>query len=481
MTDEIKIHEIGQGETIDGFYVQECIHESQVSKLYRVTHPEHSTELIMKVPKISVILPSSVFAGFETEMRILSKLRGAYTPKMYGKGDLATAPYYVMEYVAGTELQQAVKRGPVTIDELCRLMIPVCKAVHELHRHNIIHLDLKPENIRNREDSHTVLLDFGTAHQSQLPDMYTIAHEQQPITMDYVAPEQLFGIRTDSRSDLYAIGAILYELATGQPPFPNANLLTVKRRLYIQPKPPRVINPEVPGWLQEIILRCLAIRPEDRFHTAKEIAYGLAHPNMVQLTELAEQTGRPGPMTMLKNWLSNREFNFVGLTETQPQIRLTTAPHVLVAVKLVHSSEELKCSMRDTMMKIAKSEKHSYFTCLSILAKENFAGRDSVEDFVNLSHPKHIQAQAELRHWLEPLKLARSRVNIQVFYGDPASEIVNYANQFAVDQIIMCAHRSEGAKKTIGSVSEKVIAEAPCSVTVVRTRQDKAKQNNSDS
>lgn len=478
MTDEFKIHEVGQGETIDGFHVQECIHESQVSRLFRVTHPEHAVPLVMKVPRISVILPSSVFAGFETEMRILSKLRGAYTPRIYGKGDLASAPYYVMEYVEGTALQDAVKNAPLDIDEICRLMIPVCKSINELHRHNIIHLDLKPENIRNRQDGHVVLLDFGTAHQAQLPDMYTVANEQQPITVDYVAPEQLFGVRNDSRSDLYAIGAILYELATGQAIFPKANVLTVKKRLYIPPKPPRAINPALPGWLQEIILRCLAIRPDDRFHTAKEVAYCLAHPHMVKLSELAEQTRRPGPVTLLKNWLSNREFNFVGRAETQPQQRLTNAPHILVAVRLAHSSEELKRVMRDTMLKIARSEKDSYFTCLSILPKENYADRGSVNDFINLSHPEHIQAQAELRHWLEPIRLAKSRLNIQVFYGNPATEIVNYANQFIVDQIIMCAHRSEGAKKMVGSVSERVIAEAPCTVTIVRARQDKINTEN---
>lgn len=473
MTDEIEIHEVELGETIDGFHVQECIHESQVSTLYRVSHQEHDVPLIMKVPKISVILPSSVFAGFETEMRILSKLRGVYTPRIFGKGDLASAPYYVMEYVAGTELQDAVKCGPLPVDTICQLMVPVCKAIHEMHRHNIIHLDLKPDNIRNRTDGHVVLLDFGTAHQSQLPDMYSVAHERQPITMDYVAPEQLFAVRTDSRSDIYAIGAILYELVTGQAPFPGANMLTVKKRLYVPPKPPRAINPEIPQWLQEVILKCLEIRPDDRFHTAKEVAYSLAHPNMVHLTELATMTRRPGPLTVLRNWLGNREFNFVGQVETQPEIRLGNAPHILIAVKLVHSSEELKCSMRDTIMKMARSEKHSYFTCLSILPKESFASRDSVDDFINLSHPKHIQTQAELRHWLEPMKLAKSRVNIQVFYGDPASEIVNYANQFAVDHIIMCAHRSEGAKKTVGSVPTRVIAEAACSVTIIRSRQDK--------
>ena len=473
MADEIDVHEVSLGETIDGFSVDELIYESQVSKLYRVSHPQHDVPLVMKVPKLSVILPSSVFNGFETEMRILSRLRGAYTPKVYGKGDLAKAPYLVMEYVDETELQQAIERAPLPIDEICRVMQPVCKAVHELHRHNIIHLDLKPDNIRNRSDGHAVLLDLGTAHHTHLPDMYTIAHEEQPFTMDYVAPEQLFGVRTDSRSDIYAIGVMLYELATGREPFIDSNLITVKKRLYIPPIPPRVINANVPDWLQEVILTCLEIRPEDRFRTAKQIAYALAHPHMVTLTERAEKKRRAGIQTILKNWLSNREFNFISDKTVHPQHRLTSAPHILVAVKLAHSSEELKCSLREAMQKIANSEKDSYFTCLSIIRKKNSTEMTSIEDFVNLSQPKHIQTQAELRHWLEPVKLPQSRVNFQVYYGDPADEIINYAKLFAVDHIIMCAHRSEGAKNVVGTVPTKVIAEAPCSVTVVRTRLDK--------
>lgn len=474
MTEQTEMHEVGLGETIDGFHLEECIHESQVSKLYKVSHPDYDQALVMKVPKISVMLPSSVFAGFETEIHILSKLRGVYTPKIYGKGDLANAPYLVMEYLEGEHLKQASEDAPLAVDALCKLMIPVCKAVHELHRHNIIHLDLKPENIRNRKDGSVVLIDLGTAHQSQLPDMYTTAHEQQPITTDYVAPEQLFEIRTDSRSDIYAIGVMLYELATGVEPFANSNLLTVKKRLYIPPPPPKYIKADVPDWLQEVILKCLEINPERRYHTAKEIAYELAHPNMVKLTDRASQTRKAGWLTIYKNWLTNRDFMFTTSgSKVQPYQRLTSAPHILVTVKLEHSSEDLRNSLRATMQKLAKTEKGSYFTCLSILKKSSTADAVDIQEFIEHSHPRHIQAQAELRHWLQSVRLPKSRLNIQVFYGDPATEIVNYAKQYAVDHIVMCAHRSEGPKKVIGSVPEKVIAEAPCSVTVVRTRLDR--------
>ncbi|MDH5407912.1 MAG: bifunctional serine/threonine-protein kinase/universal stress protein [Gammaproteobacteria bacterium] len=476
MSNATEVHEISQGETIDGFLVGECIHQSQVSSLYRVTHPEHNEAMIMKVPKISVLLPSSVFAGFETEIRILSRLRGAYTPRVYAKGDLSTCPYLVMEYVEGDLLQQAVRNAPVELEQLCQLMRPVCRAVHELHRHNIIHLDLKPENIRNRDDGHVVVIDMGTAHHAQLPDMYSVTDEQQPFTVDYVAPEQLFGIRTDSRSDIYAIGVMLYELATGKGPFEKANLLTVKTRLYIPPKPPRCINKDIPEWLQEVILKCMEINPENRYSTAKEVAYALAHPNMVELTERATKKHSAGPFAILQNWLRHRESMFVKASRLQPYHRLTTAQHILVTVKLDHSSEELRQSLRKEMQKIARQETDSYFTCLSVVAKEATGDAEDISDFITQSQPRHIQVQAELRHWLEPVKLPQSRLNVQVIYGDPATEIVNYANTFAIDHIIMCAHRSGSGKKVIGQVPEKIIAEVNCSVTVVRTRLDYPEQ-----
>lgn len=94
---------------------------------------------------------------------------------------------------------------------------------------------------------------------------------------------------------------------------------------------------------------------------------------------------------------------------------------------------------------------------------------------MHLSQPMHIQSQAELRHWLEPVKLQTSRANVQVYYGNSANEIIRYTKQFSVDHIIMCAHRSERTKKDIGSVPARVIVEAPCSVTIVRTRLNRHK------
>ena len=213
-----RIHEVHLGETIDGFHVEEQLNQRIMSTLYRVTHPDHDLPMVMKVPRLDAFLPPSTYAAFETEVRILSRLHGIYTPKVIAKGDLASCPYIVMEYIEDDALQQVVKQAPVTAEQLTEIMIPVCKAVHELHRHNIIHLDIKPGNIRNRRDGQMVILDFGTAHHTHMPDMYENPHEKAPRSFDYVAPEQLHNVRNDSRSDIYALGAVLYYFVTGRPP-----------------------------------------------------------------------------------------------------------------------------------------------------------------------------------------------------------------------------------------------------------------------
>lgn len=466
------IHEVQLGETIDGFHIKEFYDESAVTTLYMVTHPDHEHPLVMKVPKLGVILPPSTYAGFETEVRILSRLRGAYTPKLIASGDMAESPYLVMEFVEGTDLVQEIQNVPIAVRRLCELMIPVCKAVHELHRHNVIHLDIKPENIRNRVDGSAVLVDLGSAHHTQLPDMYDEAHEDAPRSLAYIAPEQILHVRSDSRSDIYALGAIFYQLATGRLPFGRSNLVTSKRRLYQLPTPPRAINPELPPWLQEVILKCLEIHPDERYPSAQKLAYALSHPNVVPLTERAHRLKRPGLLRSIKMRLSAFDRNFLQTKKLHPHERITNAPHVLVALEPEHTSAELKELMRNTVARINHMQRQTFFTFLSVIDDKELNGTEDLRDFKDTEHPLHIQRQVELRHWIKPLKLAKSHVNFQVHYGEAADEIIDYAKRHVVDHIVIGARGSGTIHRLLGGVSQKVINDAPCSVTLVRTRRE---------
>lgn len=474
------IHEVTLGETVDGFSLVEQIVASEVSTLYCVTHPDHPLAMVMKVPKLHKKLPPSTYSGFESEIRIHSGLKGPYTPKFIASGDMAECPYLVMEYVEEEILSQAVAEAPLPIGRVVDLMASVCKAVHELHRQNVIHLDLRPANVRNREDGTAVIIDFGSAHHAHLPDMYEDAHEDAPCSVAYMAPEQVHHIRSDSRSDIYAIGVMLYQLATGKLPFGRNNLFSVKRRLRSAPLPPRVINPEVQPWLQEIIYMCMEVYPDDRYATAQKVAYLLVHPHLVELGKRSHRKTTLGLITQTGRWIRSFGANIPQHSRLHPSERLTTAPHVLVALDLGHASVELKEAIRDTVRQISQMQRQTFFTCLAVIVDTDVTDSEDPETIKNVESPRHVKAQVELRHWFKPLKLSKSQVNFQAHYGEPAEEILEYANHHLVDHIVMGARGSGTLHRLLGSVSQKVVADARCSVTVVRTRKDAVHQSPND-
>lgn len=466
------IHEIALGETIDGFTVTEQLAESEVTTLYYVTHPDHSLKMVMKVPKLHKKLPPSTYSGFESEIRILSGLKGHYTPKLIASGDMAECPYFVMEYVEQEVLQREATDAPLAPGRVAELMEPVCKAVHELHRQNVIHLDLRPANVRNREDGTAVIIDFGSAHHANLPDMYEDAQEDAPHSVAYMAPEQVHHIRTDSRSDIYAIGVMLYQMATGVLPFGQNNVFSVNRRLRSAPKPPRAINPDIPPWLQEIIYKCLEVYPDNRYATAQKIAYLLVHPHVVELKKRSYSKTDANLFTKAGRWANSFAANIPQHSKLHPVDRLTTAPHVLVALDLGHASNELKDAIRDAVQQISQMQRQTFLTCLVILKKNENLDSEDPDSIKEDENPVHVQAQVELRHWLKPLGLPQGQVNYQAHYGDAADEIIRYASHHLVDQIIMGARGSGTMHRLLGSVSQKVLAYAPCTVTVVKTRKD---------
>jgi serine/threonine protein kinase len=131
-------------------------------------------------------------------------------------GDVETTPYLVMEFVEGARLGDWLERAPMPPAEIARLGAAMALALVELHRQDVVHLDLKPTNVVFRPNGEAVLIDFGLAHHGHFPDL--LAEELRiPVgNWVYMAPEQLRGVRCDPRSDIFALGAILYELATGR-------------------------------------------------------------------------------------------------------------------------------------------------------------------------------------------------------------------------------------------------------------------------
>src|SRR5207244_3492597 len=168
-------------------------------------------------------------------------------PTLIAYGDVETTPYLVMEYIEGTRLDTWIERAPLAPQETARLGHALALALHEVHRQDVIHLDLKATNVIYRASGEAALIDFGLSCHRHLPDLLDAEFHTPVGNWIYMAPEQIAGERCDPRSDLFALGALLYELATGKRAFGTPSTVAqLRRRLYRDPPPPRAATDVAP-------------------------------------------------------------------------------------------------------------------------------------------------------------------------------------------------------------------------------------------
>ncbi len=327
-----------------------------------------------------------------------------------------------------------------------------------------------------RPDGSAVLIDFGLSRHDELPDL--LAEETTlPIgTGAYIAPEQVAGIRTDARSDIFALGGILYQLATGTLPFGNPQGgSALKKRYWRDPVPPRAIAMTCPPWLQEIILTCLEVRPENRYPTAARLAAMLRHPEKVPLTQRAEKAAQDGALTVWRRRMKAKALRF----ENQGGMvsRLTEAPLIVAAIDLRESQHELAAALQFTVKRMLQISPEARLTCLNVF-KTSRIGIDEMVDETGSS--LHLQRLIELKAWADPLQLPQERLSFHVLEApDPAAAIIHYVRLNQVDHLVMGARAASPFRRFLGSVSAQVVAEAPCSVTIIRLperSEDEAKE-----
>lgn len=457
------------GESFAGFVVREVLREGGMSRVYRVGQPGESDAWVMKVPRLGVGNHSACYLGFETEMMVLSRLSGPHVPRFVASGEDGEAPWLVMEEIAGPSLSDTVRRAPLPAEEIAPLAARVAAAIHELHRQDVIHLDIKPANVRFRPGGEAVLLDFGLARHSRLPDLAGEESDRPMGTGAYIAPEQVLGVRDEPRSDIFALGAILYALATGELPFGNPETPRgLRRRLYEDPVPPRARVDSIPPWYQEIVLRCLEPEPRDRYATAAQVAYDLLHPDQVAVGERGYRTRRSGPGTRLRRWWRAARAPRGGFQP--PSDHIAGAPHVLVALD-TGASEAIQQALRHALARIVAARDDCLVTCVTVFEPSELNQGDGGED---MAHGMITEQLMALRHWAQPLRVDESRLRFHVLRGtDPAARITDYAAAHHVDHILMGARGSGSLRRFLGSVSARVAAQAPCTVTVVRAAEDR--------
>jgi nucleotide-binding universal stress UspA family protein len=470
------------GQVIDGFRLEERTHRGGMAQLWRVTRVDSTDPLplIMKVPRIMGGDDPTTIVGFEVEQMILPALSGPHVPRHIAHGDFTRQPYIVMERIAGDSLKARFDAAPLPLAEVALIGTRVATALHELHRQHVIHLDVKPSNIMFRAPTDgsalgdAVLIDFGLSRHDALPDLLEEEFELPMGTGPYMSPEQIQFVRNDPRSDLFALGALLYHLTTGVRPFgAPSSVRGLRQRLYRDPVPPRTLRPDCPPWLQELILRCLEVKPERRHQSAAQLAFDLQHPDQVVLTERATRTTRNGALQLARRW-----FAAIGAepaTDAGAVAQTERSPIVMAAIDVAGAEPRLLDAVRTAVQRLLHTEPGARLACVAVM-KTNRIGMDDLLDEDGSS--RHVNLLVQLKHWARPVQQACAAVGGEGSEGratyhvleapDVATAIIDYARKNQVDHIVMGARSSGSFRRHLGSVSARVAAEADCSVTVVR-------------
>ena len=467
----MSVHSFTEGMVLDGFTLVERLHKGGMATLWRVEKPGLDGPMLMKIPQLVNNDDPAAIVGFEVEQMLMPRLSGPHVPKFIAAGDFSAQPYIVMEHIAGDSLRARLDDMPIPLDEVASIGARVAAALHELHRQHVIHLDIKPSNIMFRPDGRAILIDFGLSRHDRLPDLLAEEFRLPMGTGPYISPEQVLGVRNDPRSDLFALGVMLYHFSTGERPFGfPTSVAGLRKRLKQAAVPPRAFRPDYPPWLQEVILRCLEVDPERRYASAAEVAFALQNPDQVVLTERAALASKEGTLRSMKRWFKSIGAEPVMLGNVADQ--LERAPFIMAAVDLSSGSAALAEKLRATARRIVAMEPGARLACVTV-QKTARIGMDSITDEEGRNiHVKHLVA---LKDWARPLALPVERMTFHVLEApDAATAIVEYASANQVDHVLIGARGSGAMRRYLGSVSSEVVARAPCSVTVVRADRREA-------
>lgn len=274
--------------------------------VYKVEHLQLGKVAAMKVLHPEMARDAEAVRRFRTEAQAVSKLDHPHIVQTFDFGQWEDALYLVMEYLKGEDLAALVKReGPLPFDRAAGLFVQVCSALTEAHEGGVIHRDLKPENIfvvaRRDGTEHAKVLDFGLAKLRERADGGDITSRNQVIgTPYYMSPEQVRSEPLDARTDIYSLGATLYRVLTGTPPFQATTPIGVlTKHITDALEPPRRRAPELhlPAEADAILSRAMAKSPTDRYGSAEEVRRALEtalarHPRSLQPAPLAEAPTR---------------------------------------------------------------------------------------------------------------------------------------------------------------------------------------------
>jgi eukaryotic-like serine/threonine-protein kinase len=267
------------GTRLGPYEIQSALGAGGMGEVYRARDTRLDHTVAVKVLPASLSSDPSLRQRLEREARAISKLSHPNICTLHDIGHQDGVDFLVMEYVEGETLEQRLVRGPLLNEQIIRYAAQIADALAKAHKQGIVHRDLKPGNVMLTK-SGAKLLDFGLAKQAGAAPLAAALNEitvENRLTRDgqivgtfqYMAPEQLEGKETDARTDIFAFGELVYEMATGKPPFQGKSRASlIAAILTVDPPSMADLQPMTPPALDRLVKRCLQKDPEDRWQSA---------------------------------------------------------------------------------------------------------------------------------------------------------------------------------------------------------------------
>ena len=288
----------GPGMLLDGrFELTDLVARSNMSSIFKANDRKTGKSVAIKIPLMVMESDIAGFERFQREEEIGARLNHPAILKVIKVDEPKSRPYLVMEFLEGRTLAEVLsKRKKLSEGEAVAYASNICDALEYLHLNGIAHRDLKPQNIMVCSDGSLRLFDFGIARVERARRLTFVGLTPALGTPDYISPEQVRGKRGDHRSDIYSLGAILYEMVTGATPFEGESpYVVMNARVTGDPEAPRKINPELNPALEEVILQAMERDPRKRYPSAVEMKRDLENLDKVEITHRDQRLRAPQP------------------------------------------------------------------------------------------------------------------------------------------------------------------------------------------
>ena len=273
------------GDQFDRYQIQAHLAQGGMSDIYRAFDLVNRRDVAIKIPDESIIGDPAQYERFQRELEVINTLNHPAILKGLGSGKYNRIPYLVTEFVDGRSLRTMIDEdAPIPTEQAILLIRKIAEGMAYCHANNVIHRDLKPENILVTKEGRPVIMDFGLA---LTKSSHRVTYSNLSATMgtpDYMAPEQIEGQRGDQRTDVYALGTILYEMLAGKTPFTGDTAMVVMAQ-HLRKDAPRLdhVNSAISPELAAIVSHCLARDPNSRYLDMLAFINGLDHTETADL------------------------------------------------------------------------------------------------------------------------------------------------------------------------------------------------------